>query len=709
MLPLPNLNQQDINEALEQSLLKIKNSNWDDTAVHDPGLTLLEIFTYLHMKQRKDIDKIGERSLQKYLKLLQIPKVHVKPATTEVGVFGKDDVFVPPYLKMKSFGCVFETVESQVVGDNEILFLQNTIDHIQRQRIVGKEEHPVAVFSKEALVFYIGLSCGIPEGKFSLYSTVQKNGKRNSIGVDDDFVELSLLQWEFYGTKDGITTWHKLEVLEDETHNFLFSGKTKFNLEGKMEATTLAERDCYLLRACCQEFGYEATPKIYHMVLDSVSVVQKNTLCHKVSFTYKAFLENDMQFASAMADQNCLDLFIKQGDAFQLAEDMEVLYLIKETMSAKFRLGTSKRQELLEQFAGLAEDDVVLELVVYDPSFVPHKILGFGDGTANKEYILPVKGNVLAEDFAIMIKSPKGWQQWEQIDTLDACKGEELCYILEEKNRAIGFGDNYNGKIPSLGVDNIRVVSLSMTEGNAGNRQRFTIHEILDDRFQDVKILHYQDVKSGKDVPSAKELLNLVRKSVEEVQRAVTLEDYRELVYGTPGLSLGAVSVIPLFQKGLLDYPNNKVENVVTIVVEPYCFTTNPKTLEKYVENVKKHMELYRMLTTKIYVDTPKYVELKIYGEVRIQNGRQMKMKEYSCLIHETLASHLHGLQEKNLGVTIGYGDLQNIVEQLDFVEEVKYLQLDLQLDGISKNDFGDIKVPPNVKVYMEQNHIILS
>lgn len=709
MLPLPNLNEQEINEILEQSLLKVKNSSWDDTAVHDPGITLLETFAYLHKKQRQEIDKVGERSLQKFLKVLQIPKAFVVPAKSEVAVYTDKNLFVPPFLKMNSFGTIFETEESQIINGSQILFLQNTIDGIKRQNELTREGQPIPLFTEKAPIFYIGLSRGIETEQFCVYSTIQENGKRNPIRNAQEFIELSHLQWEFYGTKDGMTAWHTLDILEDETHNFLFSGKTKFNLQGLMEPTTVGDEDCYLLRIVCKEFGYEETPKLQHMVLDSVSVVQKNTLCHKVSFTYKEFLENDMYFASGMATQNDVDLFVKCKEGFQLAEDLEILYLIKETESAKFRLGTSKRQELLANFEQSNDEDIVLELVAYAPEFVSKKILGFGDGIANKEYIIPVKGNIVAKDFSMMIKGPKGWQEWTRVDTLDACVGEELCYILEEKNRAIGFGDNYTGKVPSLGVDNIRVVSLSTTVGEAGNRQKSTIQGILDERFHNVELLHHQDVENGQDVPSAKKLLNEVRKTVEEVQRAVTLEDYRTLAYETSGLALGAVSVIPLFQKGLVGYPSNKVENVVTLVVEPYCFTRNPVVLQKYVENVKKHMEPYRMLTTRICVDTPNYVELGVYGEVRIQNGMHMKHKGYGKIIGEAVANHLAQLQEKSLGVTIGYGDLQNIIEQLEFVEEVKYLQLDLKIDGIDQNDFGDIKVPPNVKVYATGRDIILS
>ena len=370
----------------------------------------------------------------------------------------------------------------------------------------------------------------------------------------------------------------------------------------------------------------------------------------------------------------------------------------------------SKREQLKALFSEKTPDTEVLRLVIYDKAFYEHRFLGSGDATANKEFQLNMSQNICYDNFEIMIKSPKGWEIWTKTQTLDCCVGEEKAYILNEQNAALRFGDNINGKVPSIGINNIRITSLVTTIAEKGNMQAFTINEFQDaELFQTVSIFHYKNTRGGKSAPSSQQLLDSIKNTMNEVQRAVTIEDYKEIAMQTPGLALGSVTVIPLYSHGMKDYPKKQEENVVTIVVEPYCMVSDKHILDMYIKNTQHHMEKYRLITTKILVITPSYIALDLFGEVRISNKNHLNNHLYTQIITEQLNEYIDDLQKNKLGLTLYYGNIQRLLEKLDFVEYIRHLQLNLQSDDIEKNNFGDIKIPPHARIYLRSNQIILS
>ena len=53
MLPLPNLNEQDLNSILQNTIQAVyrKEDVWQDWDIHDPGVSFLELFTVLKQEQ----------------------------------------------------------------------------------------------------------------------------------------------------------------------------------------------------------------------------------------------------------------------------------------------------------------------------------------------------------------------------------------------------------------------------------------------------------------------------------------------------------------------------------------------------------------------------------------------------------------------------------------------------------------------------------
>ncbi|MFI3174339.1 MAG: baseplate J/gp47 family protein [Bacillota bacterium] len=724
MLQLPNLNDQDARQILETAMYKLKNqrdTDWEDHNIHDPGVTILESFVVMKAQQQRRLDKIGLRSLGKFLKLLEIETERVQKATAKITLQAEQNTVLPKHTQLMAYGIHFETKEKMHISDNEIRFVKNTVDHITRPYANSTEEtnRQVTLFEEPSSTkkmlgqtvenaFYIVFAKPFVDEVISFDFRLAVHNERNPIENRADFDSFCENEWAFFGEKDGVVGWHLLEVVRDDTYDFLFSGIVKLSLSGKTELTTLDDgTEGHFLRIVNKKYAYEEPPCLKKMIFNPCEVVQQRTLCHNVQFTYEEFMKDEMYFHSPLGDRSECDLYIRAEHGFLLATEMDVLYrFVEKDEVGRYRFGTAKRDELKEQFQNFTSDEVVFRFVIYDKEFYPYRFLGSGDGTANKEFVLRSSDKFCYNSFELMVKNPKAWEKWEKIETLDETKGETLVYLLNEEKRAIRFGDNLNGKAPSIGENNICITSFVTTVAEEGNLQKNTITQFVEtEKFGNVNLIHYESARGGASAPSSEALLEKIRNVMSERHRAVTVLDYEKIALDTPSLSLGSVTVIPLYDKNV----EGEAENTVTIVVEPYCFSTLKNTLEMYVKNVEKHLEKYRLLTTKISVITPTYVPLDLLGELRLTQQLAFRDRRYEEKISEIVEEYIYELQKERLGITIQSSQIHTRLETLPFVQHIKYLQVEVPGVGFHKNKFGDIKIPPNVRIYFRESQVILS
>src|SRR5690606_16349760 len=91
--------------------------------------------------------------------------------------------------------------------------------------------------------------------------------------------------------------------------------------------------------------------------------------------------------------------------------------------------------------------------------------------------------------------------------------------------------------------------------------------------------------------------------------RLVTEEDFREIVWSTPGVDLGRVEVLPLY------HPSRRgdAQGAVTILVIPLFDAQHPDNPEPdrlFLEAVCRHLEPRRLITTELYLSGPEYQDV---------------------------------------------------------------------------------------------------
>lgn len=139
-LPLPNLDDKVFDEILKEALSGIPTyaPEWTDHNVHDPGITFIELFTWLSEMQIYRLNRITDRIQRKFLKLLGIPRLTPAKAAEVELTFSllsgnKPPVHVPAGTKVAAVDpisgkdIVFETKHDLYVKEKQI----NTVLAVQ--------------------------------------------------------------------------------------------------------------------------------------------------------------------------------------------------------------------------------------------------------------------------------------------------------------------------------------------------------------------------------------------------------------------------------------------------------------------------------------------------------------------------------------------------------------------------------------------------
>ncbi len=710
MLPFPNLNDQTFEDIVSVAINQIKKYGnvWEDVDIHDPGITLIELLAYLKENQQAHINNVGVKSFYKFVELLGIEPCTPKPALTYVSFNSLKDEIIPKGTKLKAYDLIFETTERLKVLDNSIIALANKgLKGIEYEDYNSDDNSRIIdIFSEKLLEkseFYIEFAKVLPSNeKINLFINLYENSKikRNPVTVPEEFEPISDIVWEYYGLENDILGWHNIEICKDDTYNFIFSGQICFKIAGNHKKY----EEKSLIRVKVLRYGYESVPKIKNIILNTAELKQQDTKCKTIEFSLEDFEKNYMVFDDYLALEDKYDLYIKTKDGWKKAEELKILYMIKEENEKYFRLGTSSRNEVFKILEDFKKEEIVLKLVLYEKEFYNRKILGSSNGMSSQIFQLNEKeNNIIYNLFDIMVSKNNVWEKWNKVNTLDSEDVKSKSYMLDCGKNNIKFGDNVFGRVPSIGKDNMIIVSCTMTKGSKGNIKDNIIEGFVkEEKFESIKVTQFTKASGGVDQETPEQVKKRAARAIYNEERAVTVEDYEKIAKSSQGLKIENVSVIPLYKPDLENFPTIKEENTVTVVVEPYRNNITKFDSSAYIKNVTKTLNKAKLLTTKLYVITPKYLGLEVYGEVILKSNYN---NGYD-IIDEVLREYINNTQKNKLGSNIYYGDICSLIEMQECVENIKYLKLEIPR-LVEKNSLGDLKVPPHTRIYLKSNNII--
>lgn len=277
-----------------------------------------------------------------------------------------------------------------------------------------------------------------------------------------------------------------------------------------------------------------------------------------------------------------------------------------------------------------------------------------------------------------METDPRGdgiWVRWQCVDSFYASNSRSRHYRIDRLTGKVRFGDGTRGMMPPLLDQNVRITHYCVgggARGNIGPNQATTIRQAI--AYVDGVTNHY-NAAGGSDVETLEALKQRGPYVIKSRYRAVTKEDFEVLSLQSSNAIARATCL-----------PSTEREGEVCVVIVPkfdlnkrdYKLKLVPTT--ELIRRVKTYLDERRLVTVKVNVERPQYVELSINLEIiRTSTGSSERLKRD---IESSLRKFLHPIVGGRDGQGWAFGrsvykvDLFHIVEQVDGVEFVDRVQI---------------------------------
>ena len=246
-----------------------------------------------------------------------------------------------------------------------------------------------------------------------------------------------------------------------------------------------------------------------------------------------------------------------------------------------------------------------------------------GDGKGQASQVFPLAHQPVLPDndrHRMILEIEEGGQQWiawTRVDDFYGSNRESRHYVLDPESGIIRFGDGLRGRIPQWG-ERIRVRGYRHGGGAQGNVLTGAISKIEVDR---VKVTNYLAATGGADAETVEEALLRIPGELRRRDRAVTAQDFQELAFMKPGVSIGRAECLPRFHP-----PTRSTEaaGVVTVMIWPERDSLHPNAPMPdlpTLQAVCRYLNNRRLVTTELYVIPPSYRKVAVSVALKVKDG----------------------------------------------------------------------------------------
>lgn len=703
MLPVKSLDDQLFEEIVENARKRISKyyPQWTDFNAHDPGITFIELFAWLKELQQFHLDQIGPRNRMKFLKLFGLKPRDKKPAQAFVRVYNvREDLTLLQGTRLQGGELVFETdreefLTSARIVDGFSLHNEQKISFGNQLTAAGGRMrlYPFGRAPEPDNAFYIRLDRSFPAGKtLSLYMTifddypVKRNRPRQS------FAPLAQLKWEYY-TAAG---WQEAQVEFDGTYAFIQSGRIclKFSDEMVPASSPVLPADGYWLRARLLTSYYDVAPIVTGIGLNIIPVTQKRTLSAYRDFVWDEGTPDEKGGRTFIWDTE----LALAGKAELYIEEAKRKGQIFWRRTENFKRENQNGRACFTLYPPESEKKGALRLVCYEEEFTLSRRAGAGDGFPYQTFEVRAE-NLLERDFRIMAAEEDGcYVSWDNVRDFDNSAPDHRHYILHESTREIIFGDCEQGMAPE---GEILIIGCAACAGQEGNVKEGRINAFVR---SDIKAEAVNDTVArggmeGEDIDDA--FLRL-RREMRRVERAVTYEDFENLVRSTPGLMINNCKAIPVSRT--LKRDGSMDENAVSIVVQPFALGEVRQLNAAYLENIQRQLEHRHLIGTRVNILSPEYIGIELFAEILTKPYYRDARERIQQAVEEFFGGAVW-----EFGRPVQYSSIYGIIDTLDCVVGIQSLAIDAHGKGMTRSISGDVMLPPNGMAYFKKAEYVIT
>ncbi len=335
---------------------------------------------------------------------------------------------------------------------------------------------------------------------------------------------------------------------------------------------------------------------------------------------------------------------------------------------------------------------------------VDNERLGTGTGTPNQTLKVtntpvilepmtdPIPGQIPDRTFELEVANEQGvMETWRMTDDLYAELPDAKVYNLDPESGQITFGDGLRGARPTRGA-----VIQATYEYGGGLDGKVAIGAINKASALPggVKVANSVDTWGASQSETAADGERRISSFLKHQDRLVTAEDFREITLRTPGVDIARVEVLPLFRPNNQDGTamRDKDDNPddpgsITVMVIPKHDIAQPDPPDPtkfFLQAVVDWLDPRRLVTTQVFVRGPFFIPIVVSLGIVTMPGQssfvvQSRVKE---AIRRYLSPAVGGPEMTNSdGQKVGIGwSLENALRPQDLaaaasrVEGVRYV-----------------------------------
>jgi hypothetical protein len=672
LVPLPNLDDRRWADLADEArgLIPFYAPEWTDHNVHDPGMTLVELFAWMTEAQIFRLNRIPELHRRKFLSLIGLSPRPPEAARTPLRVTlasGSPPLTIPATTEFQTGASTGPPVrfrlpaDAHVIGGSMATLLGQDAGGWRELTAAWERREAIAPFGDDprpGATFYVGLTEALPVGvPVTLFAMVDSfsssddermalieeappatcatphqltdcdgaplprstdaGARRWSEPLDHHSVRIV---WEYASAPD---VWQRLDPaaaeIQDDTRAFTLNGAVTLRLPGPMAVTPLGREQTPRFAIRCRFAGgaYDQAPRLRDLSLNGFPIEQSVPVG-----------DDDYPPPNALSWEIALNAQIT-GQALPGDEVGIGMRLDDQGRIDRLVFGPGKPRFLVIAYQAPVAGRGRLELEA-EP-------VGIGSGFAGQRVEL-ARAPVDAASLRLYSLETDRWRRWWVKPDFDASRASDAHVVLDPETGALEFGDGQHGRVPSKGS---RIVAVyRSTRAAAGNVSAGAITAIAATKHNDavlsridpvtgqpyrVAIEHFVanmtnplPAASGSAAETVGQAEARAVAAVARSERVVTLADYETLARQTPGVRLARVSARANLYPAI---PCLRPPGVITVIVLPYLPQGKPSPSVATVRAVTRYLRRRRVIGTRVEVVGPTYRVIAIRARLKSHPG----------------------------------------------------------------------------------------
>jgi predicted phage baseplate assembly protein len=349
---------------------------------------------------------------------------------------------------------------------------------------------------------------------------------------------------------------------------------------------------------------------------------------------------------------------------------------------------------------------------------VQREILGGTSGARNQGFQIEntpvIQGSLVIEiDEGIADDASAGpaatARRWDIVEDLFGAGPTDEQLAVNWTSGEVRAGDGEHGQIPVANANdpdtNVVAVEYRFGGGKRGNVAAGAIKTLVSaiDGIDGGKTANVFAASGGRDEERFEEAQVRARRTLRARGRAVSVCDF-ELLAQQAG-NVKRAKALPLAHPR---FPGVAVPGAVTVIVVPDADGPNPLPSDGLLRTVCEYLDVRRLLTTELFVVSPRYVAVEIDAQVVVRdNADPAAVKEN---IEKVLKTYLHPLEGGDdgsgwpFGGALRYSKLVQRVFADDRVYSVP--RLVLTVDGEVQPECRDVPIAPHALLLVSAQRI---